>query len=127
MKNLNKFLLSFALIGTISVSAQDTAEGEPTTIQGLLQMVQEGRTTEQTVNSKREADFNADKNKQAAKLAAEKRELARQEKIADTLETEYKANESILVVKETAYKKELGSLVELFGHLNQALSYKQLL
>ena len=104
MKNLNKYLLSFALIGTISVSAQDTAEGEPTTIQGLLQMVQEGRTTEQTVNSKREADFNADKNKQAAKLAAEKRELARQEKIADTLETEYKANESILVVKETAYK-----------------------
>ena len=51
--------------------------------------------------------FLADKNKQAAKLAAEKRELARQEKIADQLEAEYKKNDAILVVKEAAYKKEL--------------------
>ena len=120
MKNLNKYLLSFALIGTVSVFAQDVVEGEATTTQALLQMVLEGRTSEQTANSKREADFGATKNKQAAKLAAEKRELARQEKIADTLEKEYKANESILVVKETAYKKELGSLVELFGHLQSS-------
>ena len=120
MKNLNKYLLSFALIGTISVFAQDVVEGEATTTQALLQMVLEGRTSEQTVNSKREADFGATKNKQAAKLAAEKRELARQENIADALEKEYKANESILVVKETAYKKELGSLVELFGHLQSS-------
>jgi biopolymer transport protein ExbB len=120
MKNLNKYLLSFVLIGTISVFAQDVVEGEATTTQALLQMVLEGRTSEQTANSKREADFGATKNKQAAKLAAEKRELARQEKIADTLEKEYKANESILVVKETAYKKELGSLVELFGHLQSS-------
>jgi biopolymer transport protein ExbB len=61
------------------------SRGEPTTIQGLLQLVEQGRTTEQGVNAKREADFLADKNKQAAKLAAEKRELARQEKIADQL------------------------------------------
>jgi hypothetical protein len=80
MKNLNKYLLSFVLIGTISVFAQDVVEGEATTTQALLQMVLEGRTSEQTANSKREADFGATKNKQAAKLAAEKRELARQEK-----------------------------------------------
>ena len=120
MKNFNKYLLSFALVGSISAFAQDATEGEPTTIQGLLQLVQEGRTSEQTVNAKREADFLVDKNKQASKLAAEKRELARQEKIADQLETEYKANESILVVKEAAYKKELGSLIELFGHLQSS-------
>ena len=120
MKTLNKYLLSFALIASVSSFAQETAEGEPTTIQGLLQLVEQGRTTEQTVNSKREADFNADKNKQAAKLAAEKRELARQERIADQLETEYKKNDAILVVKEAAYKKELGSLVELFGHLQSS-------
>ena len=71
MKHLNKYLLSFVLVGSISAFAQDTAEGEATTIQGLLQLVQEGRTSEQTVNTKREADFRVDKNKQAAKLAAE--------------------------------------------------------
>ena len=85
-----------------------------------MQLVEQGRTTEQAVNAKREADFLADKNKQAAKLAAEKRELARQEKIADQLEAEYKKNDAILVVKEAAYKKELGSLVELFGHLQSS-------
>ena len=68
MKTLNKYLLSFALIASVSSFAQETAEGEPTTIQGLLQLVEQGRTTEQTVNSKREADFNADKNKQAANM-----------------------------------------------------------
>ena len=120
MKILNKCILSFALITSISIYAQETTEGEPTTIQGLLQLVEQGRTTEQGVNAKREADFLANKNKQAAKLAAEKRELARQEKIADQLEAEYKKNDAILVVKEAAYKKELGSLVELFGHLQSS-------
>ena len=50
----------------------------------------------------------ANKNKQAEILAAEKRELARQERIADQLEAEYKKNEEILRVKEEAYQKELG-------------------
>ena len=49
-----------------------------------------------------------------------KENLARQEKIADTLEAEYKKNEEILRVKEEAYNKELGSLVELFGHLQSS-------
>jgi biopolymer transport protein ExbB len=120
VKILNKYILSFALITSISTYAQEETEGEPTTIQGLLQLVEQGRTTEQGVNAKREADFLADKNKQAAILAAEKRELARQERIADQLEEEYKKNDAILVVKEAAYKKELGSLVELFGHLQSS-------
>ena len=120
MKKLNKYILSLALIASVSLFAQDSAEGEPTTIQGLLQLVEQGRTTEQGVNAQREADFLADKNKQAAILAAEKRELARQERIADQLEAEYKKNEEILRVKEEAYQKELGSLVELFGHLQSS-------
>ena len=86
----------------------------------MLQLVEQGRTSEQNVNAQREAEFLANKNQQAAKLAAEKRELARQERIADQLEAEYKKNDAILVVKEAAYKKELGSLVELFGHLQSS-------
>ena len=120
MKTLNKYIFSLALIASVSTFGQDTNEGEPTTIQGLLQLVEQGRTTEQSINAQREAEFLADKNKQAAKLAAEKRELARQEKIADELEAEYKKNDAILVVKEAAYKKELGSLTELFGHLQSS-------
>ena len=83
-------------------------------------LVKEGKTKEQTENSKREAEFLANKNKQAEILAAEKRELARQERIADQLEADDKKNEDILSVKDEAYQKELGSLVELFGHLQSS-------
>ena len=104
------------------VSSQEASEEvvEVSTVEALLALVKEGKTQEQAANSKREADFMANKNKQASILAAEKKELARQEKIADTLEAEYKKNEEILRVKEEAYQKELGSLVELFGHLQSS-------
>ena len=120
MKNLKNYLLVCVLVFSFDIVSQEDSDGEPTTIQGLLQLVEQGRTSEQNVNTQREADFLVNKNQQAAKLAAEKRELARQERIADQLEAEYKKNDAILVVKEAAYKKELGSLVELFGHLQSS-------
>tara|TARA_B100001765_G_C19503336_1_gene340870 strand:- start:28 stop:195 length:168 start_codon:yes stop_codon:yes gene_type:complete len=54
MKKLNNYILSFILISSVSVfaqdSAEDSAEGEPTTIQGLLLLVQEGRTSEKRLS-----------------------------------------------------------------------------
>ena len=122
---MKKFLLClfvFALAFNSFVIAQDSEEEatEISTVEALLMLVKEGKTKEQDENSKREAKFMAEKSKQAEILAAEKRELARQERIADQLEEEYKKNDAILVVKEAAYKKELGSLVELFGHLQSS-------
>ena len=122
MKNL--YMLPFLILLSLSffVSAQDNAEEteEVSTVEALLALVKEGKTQEQAANTDRENQFLANRDKQASILAAEKRELARQEKIADTLEAEYKKNEGILRVKEDAYKKELGSLVELFGHLQSS-------
>jgi len=121
MKNL--FIIPALLISLSGlVFAQDAAEEvvEVSTVEALLALVKEGKTKEQAANNERENAFEANKNKQASILAAEKRELARQEKIADTLEAEYKKNEEILRVKEEAYNKELGSLVELFGHLQSS-------
>ena len=122
--NLLILPLLVSLIVSAFVSAQEEAEetAQASTITELLQLVKEGKTKEQSINNQREQDFLANKNKQASILAAEKRELARQEKIADTLEAEYKKNEEILRVKEEAYQKELGSLVELFGHLQSSAS-----
>ena len=121
MKNLY-FIPALLILLSGLVSAQDAAEEvvEVSTVEALLALVKEGKTQEQAANSQREQSFMANKNKQASILAAEKRELARQEKIADTLEAEYKKNEEILRVKEEAYQKELGSLVELFGHLQSS-------
>ena len=123
MRNyLSKFLLAVVLSFNVVLFDQDSDEEavEVSTVEQLLMLVKEGKTQEQSANAKREAKFMAEKNNQASILAAEKRELARQEKIADQLEAEYKKNEEILRVKEEAYQKELGSLVELFGHLQSS-------
>ena len=114
------FVLSLTLNNFVSAQDSEGQETEISTVEALLQLVKEGKTKEQSANADREAKFMANKNEQAAILAAEKRELARQERIADQLEAEYKKNEEILRVKEEAYQKELGSLVELFGHLQSS-------
>ena len=104
MKKYLSILFVLTLTLNTFVFAQD--EGEETeisTVEALLQLVKEGKTKEQSANADREAKFMANKNEQAAILAAEKRELARQERIADQLEAEYKKNEEILRVKEEAY------------------------
>ena len=114
------FVLSLTLSTFVVAQESEGDEAEISTVEALLQLVKEGKTKEQSANAEREAKFMANKNEQAAILAAEKRELARQERIADQLEAEYKKNEEILRVKEEAYQKELGSLVELFGHLQSS-------
>ena len=43
--------------------------------------------------------------------------MARQERIADQLEAEFKKNQEKLRIAEEAYLKQLGSLNELFGHM----------
>ena len=114
------FLVSLCINGFIYAQESEEETSEVSTVEALLLLVKEGKTQEQSVNADREAKFLANKSKQAEILAAEKRELARQERIADQLEAEYKKNEEILRVKEEAYQKELGSLVELFGHLQSS-------
>ncbi len=114
------FVLSLTFNGFVFAQEEQEEGNEISTVEALLNLVKQGKTQEQSENSKREARFMANKNKQAEILAAEKRELARQERIADQLEAEYKKNEEILRVKEEAYQKELGSLVELFGHLQSS-------
>ena len=114
------FVLSLTLNNFIFAQDSGDDETEISSVEALLMLVKEGKTKEQSENADREAKFLANKNKQADILAAEKRELARQERIADQLEAEYKKNEAILRVKEEAYQKELGSLVELFGHLQSS-------
>ena len=121
MKKYLSILFVLSLTLNNFIFAQDSEEEtEISSVEALLMLVKEGKTKEQSENADREAKFMANKNKQAEILAAEKRELARQERIADQLEAEYKKNEAILRVKEEAYQKELGSLVELFGHLQSS-------
>ena len=113
-----KILLISSLLFSANLFAQDAETAPaPTNLDKLLELVKEGRTQEQSENDKREAEFKASRDKQNEILKAEQRELARQERIADQLEEEFRKNQEKLRVAEEAYLKQLGSLNELFGHM----------
>ena len=119
------YLLAFLLLApTQNAFSQEEVQEDsaPSTMEELLELVKEGKAREQSENSIREKEFLDNKNQQAQLLEREKREEARQERIAAELEAEFTKNEEILRVKDEAYKKELGSLIELFGHLQSTSS-----
>ena len=116
MKYLKILLLSLFVISSYFY-AQETEVEAPTNLDKLLELVKEGKSKEQGENKQREAEFKASRDKQDQILKSEQRELARQERIADQLEEEFRQNQEKLRVAEEAYLKQLGSLNELFGHM----------
>ena len=116
MKYLKIFFLSL-LISSSYTFAQEADVDAPTNLDKLLELVKEGKSKEQSENTKREAEFKAARDQQDQILKAEQRELARQERIADQLEEEFRKNQEKLRIAEEAYLKQLGSLNELFGHM----------
>ena len=117
MKKLLSPLL-FVLLAFFNINAQEELEVvEPSNLDMLLELVKEGKSKEQAENDRREDEFISARNRQGEILAAEQRELARQERIADELEEVFIANQEKLRIAEEAYLKQLGSLNELFGHM----------
>jgi biopolymer transport protein ExbB len=106
------------LLAFFNINAQEELEVvEPSNLDMLLELVKEGKSKEQAENDRREDEFISARNRQGEILAAEQRELARQERIADELEEVFIANQEKLRIAEEAYLKQLGSLNELFGHM----------
>ena len=116
MKYLKIFLLSLLIFSSYTF-AQEADVDAPTNLDKLLELVKEGKSKEQSENTKREAEFKAARDQQDEILKIEQRELARQERIADQLEEEFRKNQEKLRIAEEAYLKQLGSLNELFGHM----------
>ena len=116
MKYFKILFLSFLILSANALTQESEVEA-PSNLDKLLELVKEGKTKEQSENTKREAEFKAARDKQGDILKAEQRELARQERIADQLEAEFTKNQEKLRVAEEAYLKQLGSLNELFGHM----------
>ena len=116
MKYFKILFLSFLILSANALTQESEVE-VPSNLDKLLELVKEGKTKEQSENTKREAEFKAARDKQDDILKAEQRELARQERIADQLEAEFTKNQEKLRVAEEAYLKQLGSLNELFGHM----------
>ena len=117
MNFISKYFLTLLLFVSFSSISQESEEAVPTNLDKLLELVKEGKDQEQAENDQREEEFKNSRNRQQEILSAEQRELARQERIADELEEIFRANQELLRVAEEAYLKQLGSLNELFGHM----------
>ena len=66
MKNYLSILFLLSLtINTIFAQDSEGEETEISTVEALLMLVKEGKTKEQSANADREAQFMANKNKQA--------------------------------------------------------------
>ena len=74
------FVLSLTLNTFIFAQESESDEAEISTVEALLQLVKEGKTKEQSANAEREAKFMANKNEQAAILAAEKKRTSKTRK-----------------------------------------------
>ena len=70
------FVLSLTLNTFVVAQESEGDEAEISTVEALLQLVKEGKTKEQSANADREAKFMANKNEQAAILAAEKKRIS---------------------------------------------------
>ena len=116
---MNKeIVLVFFIFASFLLAAQEDVK-TPTTPDQLLELVKVNSADEQEINKKREAEFKANANHQVAILKSEQRELARQERIANQLEEEFKNNQERLRVAEEAYLKKLGSLGDVFEMLSK--------
>ena len=112
---------AIALASTLTVASSVTlAEGEPQSLEQLLQFVKKGQVTESRENAAREQRFAKDKANQAAELKRMEGERVRQEGLSAQLEDAFEANELLVTAKQAQLKEKLGTLAELFGHLTSA-------
>lgn len=99
----------------LPVAAQDAVQN----LDQLLELARAGRAREAKENAAREAEFKADRARQADLLKSAKAERAAEEARSEALEAEFDANEQALIEMGETLTQRLGSLKELFGVLQQ--------
>lgn len=135
MKRRNKnALLTLATIATICfgvmLQAQEETESanvneevgldivESTSLEELLQIIEQRRIIENEQHRQREREFEARRNQQENLLNQAKAEEEREKARAERLNTEYENNETEIGNQQEILDARLGSLRELFGVLS---------
>jgi biopolymer transport protein ExbB len=115
--SMRKFILAAALASAAFVGA--TAGAAVTSIEALLEETRNARQQEAKLNQEREAQFLAERNKQAAMLAEAKAQLAQSKARSAALSAEYDANEKKLTELQGELDGRAGNLGEMFGVVRQ--------
>ena len=122
MKKLILIFIIGLFLNPLFSQEEEKPESSAATLDELLELVKQGRFAESEEASEREARFRNERNRQQKLLTDAKAERARLERIAEELEAQFEANDAKLVVLEEQLKERLGSLYEMFGHLQSTAS-----
>ncbi|MEM9532175.1 MAG: MotA/TolQ/ExbB proton channel family protein [Pseudomonadota bacterium] len=115
----NKKLTTLAALAAAMLLGQAAQAQEAQSLSELLRAVEQGRSAEAAENREREERFQRDRSQQQNLLAQARAERTALENTSQRLEDTFEANETIIVEKQEALDRRLGSLKELFGVLQQ--------
>ena len=126
----NRLYTSLALALVLSVlgpsamaQAQQPGREQPAqSMEALLLQVQHGLMSESRLRRQREARFRKNADQREALLRQTEHELALEEERSLRLETIFETNRQKIAGKQLQLREALGSLTELFGHLQVAAS-----
>jgi len=103
----------------LAVTASSAVAQQATSLDELLQRLEQGKIAQTKQNTARESEFNAKKSEQNRLLAQAKQTRDTQISLSTQLEAQFQDNELQLANKSDALNKRMGELKELFGVLQQ--------
>ena len=112
MKRITIMIASFLLIVGIAQAQEDA-----TSMDALLQQIQQGQARDSTEARQREQRFAQARNEQQNLLNQARQERSRQERNSARLEQLFEDNQTRIVAARVALDERLGALKELFGVL----------
>ncbi|MBI79467.1 MAG: energy transducer TonB [Gammaproteobacteria bacterium] len=118
MMNNLKFLLVFASL-LINGFAFSQSSDESLSLNDLLQLVEQGRASDNATENERLARFRSDQSVQESMLQDGLEQKASEERRSGILETTFEENELLIADVQEQLDTRLGSLRELFGVLQQ--------
>ena len=114
-----KRCLMIMLLALLALPCPAQEEQPVRNLDDLLKMVQDGRTTDESVHRQREAEFRAARDRQQQLLADARRELRNVELRSEQLEKTYNENDLHILEVTEQLDRRLGSMKELFGVMQQ--------
>ncbi|MEM9303116.1 MAG: MotA/TolQ/ExbB proton channel family protein [Pseudomonadota bacterium] len=114
-----KFTRTISAALALGIAAFSAQAQEASNLRDLLQLVEEGRTSEAQESRDRESRFRSARSEQQNLLAQARAEKAAEERRSQELEDTFEVNELAIVEAQEQLNNRLGSLKELFGVLQQ--------
>jgi len=124
LRVISKRLLIIATASTLLVGAS-AVNAQGLDINQILSTANSAAAKDRRANTARENRFKAERSKQQGRLNSMKNERARQERISDDLDRQFKANDEAINKLQDDLAKELGDLKQLFGVIQLSASEAQ--